>query len=292
MLVLDGKAVAASRREALKQEIADLLPRAGRAPMLAVLLAGDDAASQIYVRGKEKACAETGILSSVTRFPASVDRNELEQAIRRLNADPRVDGILLQLPLPANLDPQPCLEAISPDKDADGLHPYNQGRLALGLPGPVPCTPAGVLALLDHYGLSPAGKHAVVAGRSSLVGRPLALLLGSRERNATVTLCHSATPHLADFCRQAYFLFAAVGRPRLITASMLKKGAVVVDIGINRLENGLCGDVDFAGASAVASALTPVPGGIGPMTIAQLLVNTTQAWKKHTLFSLRRGNRV
>jgi methylenetetrahydrofolate dehydrogenase (NADP+)/methenyltetrahydrofolate cyclohydrolase len=281
MLLLEGKSVAARLRGELRREIAALLPRAGRAPMLAVLLAGDDPASQVYVRGKEKACAEAGILSATSRLPASVGQDGLERAIRRLNLDPGVDGILLQLPLPAGLDPQPCLEAIAPDKDVDGLHPYNQGRLPLGLDGPRPCTPAGVLALLDHYGLSVAGKHAVVAGRSGLVGRPLALLLGSCERNATVTVCHSRTADLAAVCRQADFLFTALGRPRLITASMIKEGAVVVDIGINRLESGLCGDVDFAGASARASAMTPVPGGVGPMTIAQLLANTVRAWKEH-----------
>lgn len=279
MLLLDGKATAATLRAALKEDIASL-PRAGRAPGLAVLLVGDDPASQVYVRNKEKACAEAGIRSVTYRLPADTRQGDLERRIAELNADDEVDGILLQLPLPAGLDAQPCLEAISPDKDVDGLHPYNQGRLSMGLPGLRPCTPAGVLALLRHYGLSVDGKKAVVVGRSNLVGRPLALLLGSRENNATVTMCHSGTRHLAEECRQADFLFTALGRPRFITADMVREGAVVVDIGINRLEKGLCGDVDFEAVSSKASALTPVPGGIGPMTISQLLANTAQAWKK------------
>lgn len=280
MLLLDGKATAATLRAALKEDIASLLPRAGRAPGLAVLLVGDDPASQVYVRNKEKACAEAGIRSVTYRLPADTRQGDLERRIAELNADDEVDGILLQLPLPAGLDAQPCLEAISPAKDVDGLHPYNQGRLSMGLPGLRPCTPAGVLALLRHYGLSVDGKKAVVVGRSNLVGRPLALLLGSRENNATVTMCHSGTRHLAEECRQADFLFTALGRPRFITADMVREGAVVVDIGINRLEKGLCGDVDFEAVSSKASALTPVPGGIGPMTISQLLANTAQAWKK------------
>lgn len=280
MLLLDGKATAATLRAALKEDIASLLPRAGRAPGLAVLLVGDDPASQVYVRNKEKACAEAGIRSVTYRLPADTRQRDLERRIVELNADDEVDGILLQLPLPVGLDAQPCLEAISPDKDVDGLHPYNQGRLSMGLPGLRPCTPAGVLALLRHYGLSMDGKKAVVVGRSNLVGRPLALLLGSRENNATVTMCHSGTRHLAEECRQADFLFTALGRPRFITADMVREGAVVVDIGINRLEKGLCGDVDFEAVSRKASALTPVPGGIGPMTISQLLANTAQAWKK------------
>lgn len=280
MLLLDGKATAATLRAALREEIAALLPRAGRAPGLAVILVGDDPASRVYVRNKEKACADTGILSTTLRLPADISQTDLERRIADLNADDAVDGILLQLPLPAGLDPQPCVEAINPLKDVDGLHPDNQGRLSMGLPGLRPCTPAGVMALLRHYHLSTAGRKAVVVGRSNLVGRPLALLLGSRESNATVTMCHSATPHLAEECRQADFLFTAVGRPRCITADMVREGAVVVDIGINRLETGLCGDVDYESVAPRVSAITPVPGGVGPMTISQLLANTVQAWKR------------
>ncbi|HJA09524.1 MAG TPA: bifunctional methylenetetrahydrofolate dehydrogenase/methenyltetrahydrofolate cyclohydrolase FolD [Candidatus Mailhella merdigallinarum] len=280
MLLLDGKATAATLRAALKEEIAALTPEAGRAPGLAVLLVGDDPASQVYVRNKERACAEAGIRSVTYRLPADTRQSDLEHRISQLNVDDEVDGILLQLPLPVGLKAQPCLEAISPRKDVDGLHPDNQGRLAMGLPGLRPCTPAGVMALLRHYGLSVDGQKAVVVGRSNLVGRPLALMLGSRENNATVTMCHSGTRHLADECRQADFLFTALGKPRFITADMVKEGAVVVDIGINRQENALCGDVDFEAVSRKASALTPVPGGIGPMTISQLLANTAQAWKR------------
>lgn len=283
MLLLDGKATAASLRAAMKQEIEALTPQAERAPGLAVILVGDDPASQVYVRNKQRACEEVGITSTTLRLPADTRQTDLEHRISQLNVNDDIDAILLQLPLPAGLHAQPCLEAISPRKDADGLHPDNQGRLAMGLPGIHPCTPAGVMTLLKHYNLSVAGKKAVVIGRSNLVGRPLALLLGSREHNATVTMCHSGTPHLAEECRQADFLFAAVGRPRFVTADMIKPGAVVIDVGINRLETGLCGDVDFASVAPKASAITPVPGGIGPMTIAQLLANTVQAWKRRNL---------
>lgn len=282
MLLLDGKATAAALRAALKDEIAALRPKAGRAPGLAVILVGDDPASQVYVRNKEKACAEAGIRSFPYRLPADTAQRELEHRISQLNVNDDVDGILLQLPLPAGLNAQPCLEAISPRKDVDGLHPDNQGRLSMGLPGLRPCTPAGVIALLNHYQLSVAGKKAVVVGRSNLVGRPLALLLGSRENNATVTMCHSGTRDLAGECRQADFLFTALGKPRCVTADMVKEGAVVIDIGINRLESGLCGDVDFDAVARKASAITPVPGGIGPMTISQLLANTVQAWKRRS----------
>lgn len=282
MLLLDGKATAAALRAALREEIAALLPKAGRAPGLAVILVGDDPASQVYVRNKEKACAEAGIRSFPYRLPADTAQRALEHRISQLNVNDDVDGILLQLPLPAGLNAQPCLEAISPRKDVDGLHPDNQGRLAMGLPGLRPCTPAGVIALLNHYHLSVAGKKAVVVGRSNLVGRPLALLLGSRENNATVTMCHSGTRDLAGECRQADFLFTALGKPRCVTADMIKEGAVVIDIGINRLESGLCGDVDFDAVARKASAITPVPGGIGPMTISQLLANTVQAWKRRS----------
>lgn len=282
MLLLDGKTTAAARRAAIKEEIRALLPHAGRAPGLAVVLVGDDPASQVYVRNKEKACAEVGIASFPFRLPADTGQRELEHRISQLNVNDDVDGILLQLPLPPGLNAQPCLEAISPRKDVDGLHPDNQGRLAMGLPGLRPCTPAGVIALLNHYHLSVDGKKAVVVGRSNLVGRPLALLLGSRENNATVTMCHSGTRDLAGECRQADFLFTALGKPRFVNADMIKEGAVVVDIGINRLEGGLCGDVDFDDVARKASALTPVPGGIGPMTISQLLANTVQAWKRRS----------
>ena len=281
MILLDGKATAASIREDLRGEILALQPQAGRAPGLAVVLVGDDPASQRYVRNKERACEQIGILSFVHRLPARTRREELLALIDALNARPDVDGILVQLPLPDGLDSQVLLAAVDPRKDVDGLHPENMGRLALGLPGPVPCTPAGIIELLGRYDLSPSGKEAVIVGRSNIVGKPLALLLARQGIDATVTVCHSRTRNLAEHCRRADFLFLALGRPRYITGDMVREGAVVVDVGINRTEDGLCGDADFAQVSAKAGAVTPVPGGIGPMTIAMLLKNTVQAWKKN-----------
>jgi methylenetetrahydrofolate dehydrogenase (NADP+)/methenyltetrahydrofolate cyclohydrolase len=282
MILLDGKATAAALREELKKDVDALKDRAGRAPGLAVILVGDDPASQVYVRNKERACADAGIRSEAFRISAQTTQQELEERIVALNAREDIDGILLQLPLPAGLDSQRCLELIDPAKDVDGFHPVNMGKLTLGLPGFRPCTPAGVMTLLERYNLSPAGKKAVVLGRSNIVGKPLALMLGASGpfANATVTVCHSRTPDLAQQCREADFLFVAIGRAHFVTADMVKPGAVVVDVGINRTENGLAGDVDFGPVSKVASAITPVPGGIGPMTIAQLLVNTVASWKK------------
>lgn len=281
MQLLDGKATAATIREELRAEIAALTPRARRAPGLAVILVGEDPASQVYVRNKERACNDAGIVSEAFRLAPTTTQEELERLIADLNARPDIDGILLQLPLPRGLDAQRCLEAIDPAKDVDGFHPQNMGRLALGLPGFRPCTPAGVMTLLERYDLSPSGRKAVVVGRSNIVGKPLALMLGASGKyaNATVTVCHSGTPDLAAECRTADFLFLAIGRPRFVTADMVREGAVVVDVGINRTETGLAGDCDFEGVSRVASAITPVPGGVGPMTIAQLLVNTVQSWK-------------
>ena len=284
MIILDGKATAAAIREELKEQIITLHAKAGRAPGLAVILVGEDPASQVYVRNKEKACIGAGFLSETHRLPASIPQQELEALIDSLNARPEIDGILLQLPLPRGLDSQSCLERIAPHKDVDGFHPVNMGRLTLGLPGLRPCTPAGVMVLLKRYGLSPSGKKAVVVGRSNIVGKPLSLMLGAPgpDANATVTVCHSGTPDLAAVCREADFLFLAMGRPRCISEDMVKKGAVVVDVGINRTESGLCGDCDYVPVSQKASAITPVPGGIGPMTIAQLLTNTVQAYRDHT----------
>ena len=279
-MILDGKATAASIRAALREEIAKDREKAGRVPCLAVILVGEDPASQVYVRNKEKACADAGIETVSYRKPADMPQKELEAFIASLNADPDIDGILLQLPLPAGLDARPCLEAISPEKDVDGLTAVNQGRVAMNVPGLRPCTPAGILAILDHYGISVSGKRAVVIGRSNLVGRPVALMLGSRDYNATVTMCHSRTPDLAAVCREADIIIAALGKPRFVTADMVKPGAVIIDVGINRGEDGkLYGDVDYEHVAPLASAITPVPGGIGPMTISQLLVNTTKAWR-------------
>ena len=251
---------------------------------LAVILVGADPASEVYVRNKERACADTGILSFPYHLPAGTGQHELLALIHECNLRPDVDGILLQLPLPEGLDAQACLLAIDPAKDVDGFHPENVGRLSLGLPGFVSCTPAGVMELLRRYDLSPAGKKAVVVGRSDIVGKPLAMLLArpGDYANATVTVCHSRTADLAAECRSADFLFLALGRPRFITADMVREGAVVIDVGINRTPEGLCGDADFAGVSARARAMTPVPGGVGPMTIAMLLKNTVQSWRGRT----------
>ena len=283
-MILDGKATAAAIRADLREYISKEKANAGRAPRLAVILVGEDPASQVYVRNKENACADAGIDTVSYRKPADIPQAELEAFIAELNADQNIDGILLQLPLPKGLDEQPCINAISPEKDVDGLTVANQGRTAMNIPGLRPCTPAGVLALLDHYGISVSGKKAVVLGRSILVGRPISLMLGAKGYDATVTMCHSRTPDLAAVCREADILIAAIGKPRFVTADMVKPGAVIIDVGINRGEDGkLCGDVDYDNVAPLASAITPVPGGIGPMTISQLLVNTTEAWKEKLL---------
>ena len=282
MKLIDGKKTAQDIRAEIKEEVASRTAQGVRAPGLAVILVGEDPASQVYVRNKERACQEAGIRSVPHRLPASTSQEELMALIAALNADERVDGILLQLPLPKGLDADRCLLAIDPAKDVDGFHPESVGRLVQGLPGFVSCTPAGIIELLARYDLPTEGKKAVVIGRSNIVGKPLAVLLARPGRfgNATVTLCHSRTPDLAKECREADFVFAAIGRPRFVTADMVKLGAVVVDVGINRTEQGLCGDVDFEAVKDKCSAITPVPGGVGPMTIAMLLKNTLQSWRQ------------
>ena len=282
--IIDGKGTAQAVRAELREEIAARCKDGLRAPGLAVILVGDNPASQVYVRNKERACGEVGIVSLPYRLPADTSQDALLALIAELNARPDVDGILLQLPLPAGLDASRCLLAIDPAKDVDGFHPENVGRLSLGLPGMVSCTPAGVIELLRRYKLSTRGRKAVVVGRSDIVGKPLALLRARPGEfgDATVTLCHSRTANLADECRSADFLFLAVGRPRMVTGDMVKKGAVVIDVGINRTDDGLCGDADYDSVFPQASAITPVPGGVGPMTIAMLLKNTVDAWKAHT----------
>ncbi len=281
MQIIDGKATALEIRTQLKHDIAAKVTQGIRPPGLAVILVGEDAASQVYVRNKEKACEGAGIASFTHRLPQDTTQETLLQLITDLNARDDVDGILLQLPLPKGLDADTCLLAIDPRKDVDGFHPENVGRLSLGLPGFVSCTPAGVMALLEHYNLSPAGKKAVIVGRSNIVGRPLALLLSHATpfANATVTLCHSRTSDLAKECREADFVFLALGKARFLTADMVKEGAVVIDVGINRTDDGLCGDADYDALLPKVSAMTPVPGGVGPMTIAMLLKNTVQAWQ-------------
>jgi len=277
MQLLDGKATALALRQDLARETARLAATCGRSPHLAVVLVGDDPASQIYVRNKERACAEAGIRSAAHRVEASIGQAGLEALVSSLNADPDIDGILVQAPLPRGLDLLAVQSLIDPGKDVDGFHPVNVGRLSIGLPCLPPCTPAGVLFLLEKYGLSCAGRKAVVVGRSNIVGKPMATLL--TRADATVTVCHSRTKDLAAECRQADILVAAIGRARMITRDMVKPGAVVVDVGMNRDQAGkLCGDVDFDSVKDVASAITPVPGGIGPMTIALLLRNTVQAY--------------
>lgn len=279
MHIIDGKKTAADIRQELKGQVAALTARHGRAPGLAVILVGGDPASQVYVRNKERACEDVGIVSRGFRLPQDIPQAQLEDTIMYLNSDPAIDGILLQLPLPKGLDSQRCLDLISPSKDVDGFHPVNMGRLALGLPCLRSCTPAGIMTLMERHGIDVAGKKAVVIGRSNIVGKPLALML--LQKNATVTVCHSRTRNIAQEVQSADIVLAAVGIPRFVTRDMVKPGAVVIDVGINRTEQGLVGDCDFEGLKDVAQAMTPVPGGVGPMTIAQLLVNTLEAYLDH-----------
>ncbi|HZO43084.1 MAG TPA: bifunctional methylenetetrahydrofolate dehydrogenase/methenyltetrahydrofolate cyclohydrolase FolD [Methylomirabilota bacterium] len=275
-MTLDGKVVAQKVQDEVRTGVARLKDRTGTVPTLAVVLVGDFAPSKIYVANKKRAADTVGIASQDHVHPAGLERTALLALLRKLNADPGVHGILLQLPLPAGLDEDEAIEAIAPEKDADGLHPQNLGRLLAGEPGVVPCTPAGCLEILDHYGCDLKGAEAVVIGRSRLVGKPLAQLL--LARHATVTTCHTRTRDLAAHTRRADVLCVAAGRPRTVTGDMVKPGAWVIDVGINRLETGkLVGDVDFESVAARAHAVTPVPGGVGPMTIAMLLRNTLRA---------------
>ena len=282
-LRLDGKVLARDVEHRLQTLIERCLAEAGRPPGLAVLRVGDDPASAVYVANKEKACARIGVASFGDHLPGDTPPAQVLQTIERLNANPAVDGILLQLPLPAGLDEGPLLMAIDPEKDADGLHTLNLGRLLKGEPGPRSCTPAGVMAMLRSNGIDPAGKRAVVIGRSILVGQPMALML--QAANATVTIAHSRTADLAAHTREADILVVAAGRPEFIGAEHVRPGAAVVDVGIHRKpEGGLCGDVRAAEVESIAAALSPVPGGVGPMTVTMLLVNTVVAWcRRHNL---------
>jgi len=274
--IIDGKAVAAEVRAEVARGVAAFRAEHGRAPGLHVILAGDDPASAVYVRNKEKAAVEVGMDGKVHRLPASVGQDALLGLVRELNADDLVDGILVQLPLPKGLDSSTVVQTVEPSKDVDGLHTVSAGALWSGRPGLVPCTPRGCLRLLDHAGVKLEGARAVVVGRSPLVGKPVAALL--LDRNATVTLAHSKSRDLAAICREADVLVAAVGRRAIIRGDFVKPGAAVIDVGTNRDDQGkLCGDVDFAAAVQVAGAITPVPGGVGPMTIAMLLENTLLA---------------
>jgi len=277
--IIDGKKIAAELRQKLKEEVAALAKK-GITPGLATVLVGEDPASQVYVRMKEKACAEIGIMSRGIRPPADIPQDELIEQLEELNGDPAIHGILVQLPLPKHLDTQEVLQHVSPEKDVDGFHPLNLGKLLSAkyweeLPRFVPCTPAGVIHLIDSTGMEIEGKNAVVVGRSIIVGKPVAMLLLARQ--ATVTICHSRTRDLPAVTREADILVVAAGVPRLVKGEMVKPGAVVIDVGVNRLEEGLIGDVDFESAKEVAGYLTPVPGGVGPMTITMLLQNTVKS---------------
>ena len=273
--ILDGKALAAEIRSEVKTQVAALAEK-GVSTALAVILVGDDSASQVYVRNKIKACADTGIRSLEFRMPAETTQQQLLAKIAELNADENVDGILVQLPLPKQINADAVIAAIDPAKDVDGFHVANAGALVTGKQGFVPCTPFGVMRLIGKSGVNPRGKSAVIVGRSNIVGKPMALLLLAAD--ATVTVAHSRTPDLSAVTRNADILVAAVGRAKLIKADMVKPGAVVIDVGMNRDENGkLCGDVDFAEVKEIAGSITPVPGGVGPMTIAMLMQNTVLA---------------
>ncbi|MGL5807870.1 MAG: bifunctional methylenetetrahydrofolate dehydrogenase/methenyltetrahydrofolate cyclohydrolase FolD [Xenococcaceae cyanobacterium] len=281
--ILDGKKLAQKIQQELKQRIQNLQPKIGRPPGLAVLMVGDNPASAVYVRNKELACQKIGMTSFGKHFPASTSQQELETEIEQLNQDDRVDGILVQLPLPEHLDAIALLHKITADKDADGLHPVNLGKLVRSESGLRSCTPAGVMRLLEEYKIELQGKQAVVLGRSILVGKPQALML--LEKDATVTIAHSRTQDLASITRSADILVAAVGKPEIVTADLVKPGAVIIDVGINRVETAdgksrLVGDVNFNSVAEVASYITPVPGGIGPMTVAMLLQNTVDSYLK------------
>ena len=273
--ILDGKAVAAKVKSQVAERVERLKGR-GVPCGLAVVLVGEDPASSVYVRNKRKDCAEVGIAAFDYDLPATCSQEELEALLDELNANPQVSGILVQMPLPAHLDAERAIAHISPEKDVDGFHPVNLGRLVRGLPGPRPCTPAGVMRILEEYGIDVAGKRAVVLGRSTIVGKPMALMLMAHD--ATVTICHSRTPNKAQTAQQADIVVSAIGHANFVKADWMREGAVVIDVGMNRDEAGkLCGDVDYAQVEPVAGAITPVPGGVGPMTRAMLMLNCVTA---------------
>jgi len=290
MLLLDGKIASAAVKADLQAETQQLLQSGKRAPHLAAILVGSNGASETYVASKIKNCEEIGIISSLIRLDDDVAEPVLLEAIELLNADPEVDGILVQLPLPKQISEQKVIEAISPAKDVDGFHPSSAGKLVQGLPTFLPATPYGIMLMLEHFNIETKGKHAVVIGRSNIVGRPMSILLSSniKKGNCTVTICHSHTPNLKEICLQADILVAALGRPEFVKADMVKEGAVVIDVGITRVDDPTAkkgfrikGDVCFAEVAPKTSAITPVPGGVGLMTIAGLLKNTLQAYKQN-----------
>ncbi|HMP74438.1 MAG TPA: bifunctional methylenetetrahydrofolate dehydrogenase/methenyltetrahydrofolate cyclohydrolase FolD [Kiritimatiellia bacterium] len=287
--ILDGKEMALDIRKELGGEVAELVAKHGLTPGLGVILVGDDPASRSYVTAKEKACGEAGMYSREITLAASASEGEILAEVEKLNGDEAIHGILVQLPLPKHVNEQAVIERIDPAKDVDGFHPVNAGRMLLGLPAYLPCTPHGVLHMLKRGGVEVAGKHVVVVGRSNIVGRPLANLLSMKSKlgNATVTICHTGTRDVGVHTRIADVVIAAAGRPNTITAEMVKEGAVVIDVGVNRVEDAsrksgfrLVGDADFEGLKEKVAAITPVPGGVGPMTIAMLLVNTVEAAKR------------
>jgi methylenetetrahydrofolate dehydrogenase (NADP+)/methenyltetrahydrofolate cyclohydrolase len=280
--LINGKLVSESIRKELREEIAEFKKTSGIAPGLAVVVVGNDPASAVYVRNKHKACLDVGIESYQIEYPEGISEEKLLAKIDELNADHRVSGILVQLPLPKEINEERVIERISPDKDVDAFHPSNVGRIMIGNYSFLPCTPAGIISLLDYYSVEIPGKRCAVIGRSNIVGKPMSLLL--TERNATVTLCHSKTRELEKICREADIIVVAIGKAEFLKADMVKPGAVVIDVGINRLENGkLVGDVAFDEVSEIASMITPVPGGVGPMTITTLLKNTLIAAKMHKM---------
>jgi methylenetetrahydrofolate dehydrogenase (NADP+)/methenyltetrahydrofolate cyclohydrolase len=287
--ILDGKSLSKQIKEEIAREVADWVGQGNRRPHLAAVLVGQDGASRTYVDHKVKSCAQVGFESTLIERPADIGQADLLEIVAQLNDDPAIDGFIVQLPLPAHIDDQAVIEAVDPAKDVDGFHPSNMGNLALGLPGFVPATPAGIMTMLERSGVETEGKHAVVIGRSSIVGTPMSLLLSrsGSPGNCTVTLCHSRTQDLAAHCRRADILVAAVGRPGMVKADMVKEGAVVIDVGITRVEDPtakrgfrLKGDVDYADVAPKCRWITPVPGGVGPMTIVSLLNNTLEAARR------------
>ena len=285
-LAIDGKKVSLGIQTEIAEEVVKLMAAGRKRPHLAAILVGEDRASRTYVNHKVKACDRVGFDSTLIKLPADVKQDVLLEEVRALNEDATIDGFIVQLPLPEHLDEPAIIEAVDPEKDVDGFHPVNVGRMTLGLPAFLPATPAGIVELLKRVGIETEGKHAVIIGRSNIVGGPLSILLrrNTAPGNCTVTVCHSRTRGLADITRQADILVAALGRPGFVTRDMVKRGAVVIDVGINSVDDSsrksgyrLVGDVDFQGVAEVASAITPVPGGVGPMTIAALLLNTLQA---------------
>jgi methylenetetrahydrofolate dehydrogenase (NADP+) / methenyltetrahydrofolate cyclohydrolase len=288
--VLDGKTIALEIREEIGNQVSELLEATGVAPCLAAILVGDDPASQVYVRNKEKACEKAGIQSRLFRLPAATTTEQLLALIRQLNDDPKIHGILVQLPLPKQIHERQVLDLVAPSKDVDAFSPENVGLISQGRPRFLPCTPHGVMQLLGRCGIEVAGKEVVVVGRSDIVGKPLVSMflqrsgpMGASNANATVTCCHSQSQRLSEITRRADILVVAIGKANFITADMIRPGAVVIDVGINRLDDKIVGDVEYEGASQVASAITPVPGGIGPLTIAMLLQNTLAAAKSMIL---------